>query len=40
MSTLIEYARVTPEDLLEMSDSKHFELVNGQLAEKEVSYLS
>lgn len=40
MSTLIEYARVTPEDLLEMSDSKQYELVNGQLEEKEVSYLS
>ena len=40
MSTLIEYAHVTPEDLLEMSDSKQYELVDGQLEEKEVSYLS
>ncbi len=40
MSTLIEHAIVTPEELLEMSDSKQYELVDGQLEEKEVSYLS
>ncbi len=40
MSTLTERGTITPEDLLEMSDSKQFELVDGQLEEKEVSYLS
>ena len=40
MSTLTERATVTPEELLEMSDSKQYELVDGNLEEKEVSYLS
>jgi Uma2 family endonuclease len=40
MSTLTERATVTPDDLLEMSDSKQYELVDGNLVEKEVSYLS
>ena len=40
MSTLIERATVTPEELLEMSDSKQYELVDGHLMEKDSTYLS
>ena len=40
MSTLTERGTITPEELLEMSDSKQYELVDGQLEEQEVSYLS
>ena len=40
MSVLTERATVTPEELLEMSDSKQYELVDGNLEEKEESYLS
>lgn len=40
MSTLLERGTITPDELLELSDSKRYELVDGQLEEKEVSYLS
>lgn len=40
MSTLLERGTITPEELLELSDSNRYELVDGQLEEKEVSFLS
>lgn len=39
MSTLLERGTITPEELLELSDSNRYELVDGQLEEKEVSFL-
>ena len=40
MSTLLERGTITPEELLELSDSNRYELVDGQLEEREVSFLS
>lgn len=38
--SVVAAKRLTPDDLLAMLDGKHFELVNGELVEKNVSVLS
>ena len=40
MSTTTEKTRVTPEDLLAMPDGKNFELVNGELVERNMGWNS
>ncbi len=37
MDTVVEKTVFTPEDLLHMPDGKHYELVNGQLVEQDMS---
>ncbi len=40
MTTLSAPARITPHDLLSLGDEKLFELVDGQLIEKQMGYLA
>jgi Uma2 family endonuclease len=40
MSTVTHEKKYTPEDLLTMPDGDHYELVDGHLVERNVSYLS
>ncbi|MBI3468925.1 MAG: Uma2 family endonuclease [Planctomycetes bacterium] len=38
MSTIAEKTRITPQDLLDMPDSKDFELVGGELVERNMGW--
>lgn len=40
MTVVAERVRYTPEDLLTMEDGEHYELVDGELVEREMSMLS